>query len=205
MTGTDFVREVVALRTVGDYDGARRHWQAFNKGREDSIQARFDELVERAYADVCAALSGAEALVTHGNVDRPDVLRRHLPESAHYVDGEVVEVEGHKIGFAGGGMPALGIPGEVSEEAMARKLEEIGPVDILCSHVPPAVAPLSRDVIGGRQKGSVALRDYLETQRPAYHYFGDVHQPQATRWRYYDTECVNVGYFRATGRATRHR
>jgi hypothetical protein len=35
------------------------------------------------------------------------------------------------------------------------------------------------------------------------HLFGDVHQPQASRWRIGRTQCVNVGYFRATGRVFR--
>jgi len=33
------------------------------------------------------------------------------------------------------------------------------------------------------------------------HFFGDVHQPQASTWRIGSTRCRNVGYFRATERA----
>ncbi|MDH3398902.1 MAG: metallophosphoesterase, partial [Acidimicrobiia bacterium] len=85
------------------------------------------------------------------------------------------------------------------------KLDRLGPVDILCSHVPPAVAALSTDVITGRVEGSsVAILRYLGRHQPAFHYFGDIHQPQASRWRVGGTRCVNVGYFRATRRAIRH-
>jgi Icc-related predicted phosphoesterase len=77
-------------------------------------------------------------------------------------------------------------------------------VDVLCTHVPPAVTPLAKDVVGGREKSFGAILDYLERHQPAYHYFGDIHQPQAVRWRIGVTECRNVGYFRATGRAVRH-
>ncbi len=204
VAGRDFVADIVRLRTAGKADEARARWKSFASGNETEVRARFDESVEQAYAEVCAALQGCRAYVIHGNVDRPDVLKRHLPPEASYVDGEVVTIGELRVGLVGGGMPALGIPGEIDENEMAAKLDAIGDVDVLCTHVPPAVAPLSRDVIGGRQKGSGAIRDYLSSRRPGYHYFGDIHQPQATSWRYEATRCVNVGYFRATGRAVRH-
>jgi hypothetical protein len=59
-------------------------------------------------------------------------------------------------------------------------------------------------VVGGRLKESPAVLDYLLEHRPRWHYFGDIHQPQATTWRVGDTNCVNVGYFRATRRPVRH-
>jgi Icc-related predicted phosphoesterase len=63
---------------------------------------------------------------------------------------------------------------------------------------------LSRDVIGGRLKESESIRAHVEATGPRWHYFGDIHQPQATRWRLGPTTFVNVGYFRATGRPVRH-
>ena len=88
---------------------------------------------------------------------------------------------------------------------MAAKLEQLGRVDVLCTHVPPAVPPLASDVIGGRYKGSGPVLAYIERHRPGFHYFGDVHQPQASSWRIGTTLCRNVGYFRATGRPMVHR
>jgi Icc-related predicted phosphoesterase len=118
----------------------------------------------------------------------------------------VVEIEGHEVGFVGGGAPTpLGVAGEVSEDEMAEKLERIGPVDILCSHLPPSIGALHTDVITGRVEGSsAAILRYLAKHQPAFHFFGDIHQPQASRWRVGRTRCVNVGYFRATRRAVRH-
>jgi len=116
----------------------------------------------------------------------------------------VVEIEGWGVGIVGGGMVGIGTPGEITEDQMAERLAALGPVDVLCTHVPPAIGPLSRDVIGGRQKGSDAIVAYLERATPRYHYFGDIHQPQATSWRVGVTECRNLGYFRATGRAIHH-
>jgi Icc-related predicted phosphoesterase len=204
VAGPEFVAEVVRLRTIGDFEQAGRRWKEFSRGREEELRVRFDRLIEAAYEDICAALGGGRGFVIHGNVDRPDTLRDHLPDGFRFVDGAAFDIDGHRVGFAGGGMPALGIPGEVDEEQMAAKLQAIGEVEVLCTHVPPAYRALANDVVGGRQKGSVAVRDYLERVRPPFHYFGDIHQPQATRWRIATTTCINLGYFRATGRAVRH-
>lgn len=203
--GRPFVAELVRRRTGGDFTGAAELWSEAAAGRGDQLRTAFDERIDAAYAEVCAALDGAEAYVTYGNVDRPDLLRHHLPTSARFVDGDVVEIEGMQVGIVGGGAVSLGTPGEVSEADMAAKLAALGPVEILCTHVPPAVPALARDVIGGRAKWFTAVLDYLVAHRPTHHYFGDVHQPQALTWRIADTRCRNVGYFRATGRPARHR
>jgi Icc-related predicted phosphoesterase len=205
VAGRDLVAATVALRAAGREDEASARWRAFAAGRESEIRARFAALTRDAYAAAGAALEGCEAYVTYGNVDRPDLLRAALPEGVRFLDGEAVEIGGLRVGLVGGGSPSrLSTPGEVAEEAMAAKLARLGEVDVLGSHVPPAVGPLSSDVIGGRVKGSEALLRYLEEAGPAFHYFGDVHQPQATSWRIGATTCVNAGYFRATGRAVRH-
>lgn len=204
VAGKDFVAEMSRLREAGDRDGSRRLWNEFREGREDEIAARYDGLIDAAYDRVHDALRGCEAYVTYGNVDRPRSLEAALPDSARFVDGVVVEISGLKVGFAGGGVRALGVPGEVSDVEMAAKLDDLGPVDMLCTHVAPAVRPLSKDVIGGRIKESPAVLDYILRYQPRWHYFGDIHQPQASRWRVGATTCINVGYFRATGRAVRH-
>lgn len=204
VAGRELVGELVRLRTAGDFAGASAVWHRFAAGRETELQRTFEVHVGDAYVEVCAALEGAEAYVTYGNVDRPDLLVEMLPAGCRFVDAEVVEIAGIRVGFAGGGAPSLGTPGEVTEAAMADKLDALGPVDVLCTHVPPAVTPLAKDVIGGREKSFAAILDYLERHQPRYHYFGDIHQPQAVSWQVGSTRCRNVGYFRATGRALRH-
>ncbi len=205
VSGREFVVEMVRLRTRGDFRAAGELWRSFSTGREAELRRKYDDLVQAAYRDICSGLDGATGYATYGNVDRPDVLRSHLPTGMRFVDAEVVEIDGLGVGFAGGGMKSpLGVAGEVTEEEMEAKLAAVGPVDVLCTHVPPMVGPLTKDVIGGREKGSLALLEYLERHQPSHHYFGDIHQPQASVWRIGRTVCRNVGYFRATGRAVRH-
>ena len=92
----------------------------------------------------------------------------------------------------------------MSDDAMSSMLEALGPVDVLCTHVPPAVRPLRTDVVTGREeRGSAPVREYIERVQPRFHLFGDVHQPQASTWRLGHTRCANAGYFRATGRFLR--
>jgi hypothetical protein len=66
------------------------------------------------------------------------------------------------------------------------------------------VEPLASDVVGRTRKASKEILEYLLEARPAFHFFGDIHQPQATTWLVGTTRCINVGYFRATGRALHH-
>ena len=202
--GRDLVQEVLHLRRQGGPGAANQRWQAWALGREEEISQRYDALVRAAYQEVAEALQGAEAYVTHGNADRPRLLRACLPPGVRYVDGEIVEIDGLRVGIVGGGPHVLGVPGEVPDEGLADRLAGLGPVDVLCTHAAPAVPQLSHDVIGGRCKHSPAVLDYLLTWAPRWHYFGDVHQPQAVSWRVGGTSCRNVGYFRLTGRAVRH-
>lgn len=204
VVGKDVVRQISTLRARRLRSEASDVWQAATAGRQDEINDSIRDLMAEEYRLVCAALAGADAYVTFGNVDRPDMLEEHLPPSAQYVDGETREIEGSIVGFVGGGIPRIGSAGEVEPNEMRAKLERLGPVDILCSHVPPDVQPLASDVIGRTRKASKEILDYLIEHQPAFHYFGDIHQPQATTWQVGSTRCINVGYFRATGRAVHH-
>jgi len=204
ISGKDLVDEFVRLRADEGTAAASGFWHQHWLGREDELRRRYREAAEASYREVCAALAGSRAYVTYGNVDRPDMLAGHLPEGVRFVDGEVVVIEGHRVGFAGGGLARIGTAGEITEEQMAAKLAALGPVDILATHVAPAVHALATDVIGGGEKGSAAVLDYIVEHQPPFHYFGDIHQPQATRWRIGRTLCTNAGYFRATGRPVRH-
>jgi Icc-related predicted phosphoesterase len=77
----------------------------------------------------------------------------------------------------------------------------LGPVDVLFTHIPPALPELTYDVLARRfEVGSRALLEYVREVQPRYHLFGHVHQPLASRTRIGRTECVNVGHFHGSGR-----
>lgn len=204
ITGAEFVNDWVSLRVAGRWDATQQMWHEFRDRHDpDELRQMFEDRVVAQYERVCAALEGAEAYVTYGNVDRPDLMREMLPAGVHFVDDEVIEIEGWTVGFAGGGLPSLNTPGEVATETMRTKLAALRGVDVLCTHVAPAVPELAGDVISGRAKGSQVLLEHLLADQPRFHYFGDVHQPRATHWRIASTQSINAGYFRATGRGVR--
>ncbi len=207
VVGRDAVREMIGLRIAKRWDDASALWRQAYAGSPEEFRASYLSAVEIAYADICPALEGSSAIVTYGNVDDPELLASALPPDTQFVgDSAVFKVDGIQVGIVGGGTATpLGVPGEVSDDEMARRLDSIGDVDVLCTHVAPAVGPLATDVLGGRYKGSTPVRAYVERHRPRFHYFGDIHQPQATTWRLGETVCRNIGYFRATGRATEHQ
>ena len=204
VAGKEFVAEVVRLRSNGDFTAAGELWRRHSRGREDEYRARYREAISAAYEEICEALRGVDAYVTYGNVDNPEVMQRYLPETARFVEADRIELDGQVFGIVGGGVTTINSAGEISDETMRQRLESIGRVDVLCTHVAPALQPLSADVMGGRAKGSTPVRDYIEEYQPGFHYFGDIHQPQAVTWRVGNTSCVNVGYFRATGRTVLH-
>ena len=205
VSGRGFTENLVRLRAAGDYEAVERLWQGFSGESKQQLRERYDKLIDSAYVDICSALAGVDvAYVTYGNVDHPSVMQKYLPARTHFIEADTIEIDGARVGLVGGGIITVGTPGEITEDQMANRLDSIGPVDILCTHVPPAIPALATDVLVGRTKGSVAVLDYLARARPSYHYFGDIHQGRATHWRYRATRCINVGYFRATGRAVHH-
>ena len=200
--GEQFGARVAGHRASGDYQAMRDAWGEVAGDRRDEVRAAITRGIEAQYASCQKALTGAVGFCTYGNVDNPELLAAVLPETMRFVDGEVHEIEGMTVGFVGGGISTpLAAAGEVTDEEMSRKLEKLGRVDVLCSHLPPQIDALCTDVITGRkERSSAPILDYVRTFQPRHHFFGDVHQPRDLTWRVGKTQCRNVGYFRATRR-----
>jgi Icc-related predicted phosphoesterase len=203
--GMEFARASATARGSGDYQRMRGLWLETVGDRIEEVREAIGDAIGAQYGKVSEVLKGGHGYVIHGNVDRPRLLADALPEGYEYVHGETREIDGVRFGFVGGGAATpLQAEGEVTDEAMAVLLAGLGEVDVLCTHVAPALDPLQTDVITGRaERGSAPLVDYIRASGPRLHLFGDVHQPQASRWRIGPTRCRNVGYFRATERAMR--
>jgi Icc-related predicted phosphoesterase len=163
-----------------------------------------------AYARSLFAAMTAPTYATPGNVDAPALWPEFAGRGVHILDGEVAKIGELRFGFAGG---ALLPPGAVlrsgatwrpylrTEEEFGTAVAGLGEVDVVCTHVPPAVPELTYDVVARRpERGSAALLDAIMRHRPRWSLFGHVHQPLAQRARVGRTECVNVGHFKRTGR-----
>jgi Icc-related predicted phosphoesterase len=200
--GEEAVLEMIAFRAQGKFDEARRAMAKRREGREEEVAATFMRLVHEAYAAVFDSLPGKTLLIL-GNVDTPYIARELAPPSVEFVDGQVVDIMGAKVGFVGGGLPTpLHIQGEIPEEEYNAKLDSLGVVDIVCSHVPPDLPELTYDTIAKRrERGSVHLLDYIREVQPARVYFGHIHQPLVSSMHLGKTHLINCGYFRRTSRA----
>jgi Icc-related predicted phosphoesterase len=201
------VEKVVTLRTAGRIEEARAVMRARAEGREHEVRTAIESRVVEQYEKVFTALPDPTYLIL-GNVDNPaivDRLARRTP-AVRCVDGSTVVLEEERFGFVGGALPSpLGVAGEITPEEMRRKIEAIGAVDVVCSHIPPAVPELCYDTRAGRpERGSDDLLEYLRDVQPRRAYFGHVHQPLVSAMHIGRTLCINVGYFRATGRAFPH-
>ncbi|MFD3571611.1 metallophosphoesterase [Streptomyces sp. NPDC058667] len=199
--GVENADRLVELRTARRFDEARdlgrRLWAALDVDRDTAIEAA----VRRQYAELFAAFP-TPTYATYGNVDIPRLWPDFARPGTTVLDGERVELGGLVFGFVGGGLRTpMRTPYEISDEEYAAKVEDLGDVDVLCSHIPPDVPELTYDIVARRfERGSRALLDAIRRTRPRYSLFGHVHQPLARRMRIASTECVNVGHFASTGR-----
>jgi Icc-related predicted phosphoesterase len=203
--GAEHARAYIALRTANRFDEARalstRAWAEIGVHDADERWTVMRALVRAQYEELFDAMP-TPALLTYGNVDIPDMWPDYLRPGHRVLDGEVTEIGGLRWGFVGGGLISpMRTPFEISPEAYAEKLDRLGPVDVLVTHIPPALPLLTYDVAARRfEIGSTAALEYVRTVQPRLHLFGHVHQPLAGRTRVGRTECVNVGHFHATGR-----
>jgi Icc-related predicted phosphoesterase len=170
------------------------------------------EVVREAIHDQYTRLFGALTAPTYatpGNVDAPDLWPQYAGDGVTVLDGETAEIGGLRFGFAGGALIPDGVllrrnpvwyPYLRTEAEFAAALDKLGAVDVLCTHVPPAVPDLTYDVLARRHEhGSTTMLEVIDRDRPKWSVFGHVHQPLARRTRIGWTECVNVGHFQRTG------
>ncbi|MDQ4126000.1 MAG: metallophosphoesterase [Actinomycetota bacterium] len=201
------VRQVVELRTAGKVEEARVVMRERSRGREEEIRAEIGRRVTQQYEEVFAALPDPTYLIL-GNVDNPMLAESFAgaKPAAHLLTAGVVALDGERFGLVGGALPTpLNVAGEVSHDEMRARVESLGEVDVLCSHIPPAVPELCFDTVSGkREQGSADLLEYIRDVQPRRAYFGHVHQPLVSVLTIGRTVCVNVGYFRATRRAFLH-
>jgi Icc-related predicted phosphoesterase len=198
--GQEAASAFINLRTAQQFDAARefsaRMWASIGGNPAEAI----NKAVQAQYAELFAAMP-SPAFLTYGNVDIPRMWADYLRAGHQVLDGESVEIGGLKFGFVGGGLRTVyRTPNELEDEVFAAKVEAVGPVDVLCAHIPPDIPELLFDTVAERmERGSKALLDAVRQTQPRYLLFGHVHQPLVTSVQIGRTRCVNVGHFRASG------
>jgi Icc-related predicted phosphoesterase len=198
--GAEAAAEFINLRTAQQFDEARqlssRLWASLSADPATMI----NEAVSAQYAELFDAMP-TPAYLTYGNVDIPRLWADHLRPGHRVLDGERTDIGGLTFGFVGGGLRTVyRTPNEIDDDVFAAKVEAVGPVDVLCSHIPPDVPELLFDTVAERmERGSQALLEAVRRNQPRYLLFGHVHQPLVEAVTIGQTKCVNVGHFRASG------
>jgi len=197
--GEQNAREYIDLRTAKRFDDARA-LSARLFAQHGNPASIFEQKIKNQYAELFAAMP-EPAYLTYGNVDVPRLWAGYVKPGHTVLDGGTALLGGWRFGFAGGGLFSVyRTPNEMSEEDFRAKLDAVGEVDVLCTHIPPAIPELLYDTVARRlEQGSEALLETIKRTQPRYALFGHVHQPLVRRTRIGNTECLNVGHFRATG------
>ncbi len=176
---------------------------------EGDYYARLEERVRSSYADFAAVLGriGCRAYVLYGNGDIPAALAESLDGVGNAaLAPQRVEIEGLQFGFVHGALysPFM-MPAEMDDEAYGERLDLLGRVDVLCTHIPPRMEEAVYDVVAGRPvEGSASLLAYVEERQPAFLYHGHVHQPAQRELRIGRTRVINVGYYKRQGYVHTH-
>lgn len=208
--GADNVCRFAALRRSGNLAEmgafARSLWESL-----DDPRAAVSDAVHQQYDRIFGVLSTLDVPVyaTPGNVDAPHLWAEYS-DGVTVLDGDAVDIGGLRFGFVGGALApptyrsrpgAAWRPYMRTADSFTAAIDDLGAIDVLCSHVPPADPLLTYDVVARRAElGAAGLRECIEKRRPRWSLFGHVHQPLAGRIRIGRTECCNVGHFQATER-----
>ncbi len=213
--GADRVRPFTTMRTRGDFAGLHAYNQQLWSTVADPARTITDIVADR-YQRVVEMLP-ENALVMLGNVDVAEVWAAVAPPRLQALDGTARTLGGHTFGFIGGGsgrpgavMRAGGSPWQpfvrsaADFEQAVQSVRQLGPVDVLCSHIPPKLGMLRYDTVPARlEMYGPGLLEYIDTEQPAYALSGHVHQPLTRRLRRGRTECINVGHFQRSARPFR--
>jgi len=204
------INETLDLIQNGDLEAARSIMTR-SAGSVPHLFAKVKEAADKTYAAVSAAIP-CPAHFIYGNVDFPETLRANLKANQQYHEADVLDIEGRRFGLVSGHPPgpfSFGMPGEVDKKVFALRLHQLGHVDVLCMHSPPAIDGMTYDVIAARdEEGSPDSLYFAKLHRPRLVLFGHIHRPRVAEFvdqtvsdapiRY-----LNVGCFRDTGRLLR--
>ena len=174
-------------------------------------------LIEEEYEKFSKAIP-CETYIIYGNDDYPDILREKVSGKAEVIESGIVKAQGIDVALVSG-MPAGDhvprFPGIVSAELYGRMLMELGPADVIITHIPPHEEGgrtdgkpdekrLTYDTIAKRNEpSSDAITKYINRHNPVYSFFGHVHNPGIESAEIARTQAVNLGFFRLKKEVTR--
>ena len=155
--GVEHARAYIEARTANRFDEARAMsdaaWAEIGVTDRHERWPILESMVRRQYESLFAAMP-SPANITFGNVDFPDLWPEYAREGHRIIDGDVIDVDGQRWGFVGGGLISpMRTPYEIDPAEYAAKLDTLGPVDVLFTHIPPHHPLSNYDVVARRFEG----------------------------------------------------
>jgi len=203
----DEILEALSLVARGRKELARHQIREAAGGTPEKLR-RVRELARESYLEFFDSIP-CKCFLLYGNIDDPGLLGEAAGGNAEIVEAGVISVAGERFGLVSGaphGPWTVGLPGEMDPGEYDRRVESLGPIDVLCTHYPPAVPELTWDTLANRdEEGSEKLLEYIDRHRPACHYFGHVHNPRISSLTRGPTRLVNAGFFKAHQTALIHK
>jgi Icc-related predicted phosphoesterase len=200
------VARVLELMASGDKELARTQIREAIGGIPEKSE-RVREKIAASYTEFFESIP-CRCYMLYGNTDGPLVMEHLIAGPAELVECGVVEIEGQTFGMVSGapqGPWNAGLPGEMDSERYDEMVDSLGPVDVLCTHYPPAIPDLTWDTLAKRDEaGSEALLAFIDRYSPGFHYFGHVHSPLEECCLRGETRVVNAGFFRQRKTALVH-
>ncbi|HSY00240.1 MAG TPA: metallophosphoesterase family protein, partial [Streptomyces sp.] len=133
--GAENATRLVELRTARRFEEARELGARLWAGVGEERSAVIEKAVRKQYAELFAAFP-TPTYATYGNVDMPLLWPEYAGPGTTVLDGERVEIGGRVFGFVGGGLRTpMRTPYEIGDEEYAAKIEAVGEVDVLCTHI----------------------------------------------------------------------
>jgi len=203
----DEIIQVLTILARGKGELVRKQIREAAPGSPQKYE-KLSELIVDSYRRLFESIP-CRCYMIYGNTDDPQVMREMAGDGVEVIEAGVVELDGQRFGFVSGsprGPFTIGLPGEMPTEKYQQLISSLGPVDVLCTHYPPAVEGITWDTLADRDEvGSDALVAYIEEHSPAHHYFGHVHHPRLAEAEFGSTRLANAGLFREHRTAMVHR
>jgi len=199
----EVIKNVLDLISLQKLNEAKKLMADYSFEQEELFKT-LTRMSHQQYEKLFAGLH-CQVYLIWGNVDFPDVLKKHLKPNTHLVENSVIEIDKKRCGLVSGSPQmrySFGMPGELTREEYRKQLYSLDPVDHLFVHAPPAIRDLTFDVLANRdEEGSIDLLSYIDAYKPKTVHFGHVHNPIKSFLRYNDAaDLINVGHFRQTNK-----
>lgn len=203
---TEEITAALELLARGEKDVVRKQIRQIVDGKPGGNR-KVRKLIVESYDRFFESIP-CRCFMLYGNTDDPQLMGSYCNDGVELIEAGVRRIDGQRFGFVSGsprGPWTVGLPGEMEAQRYDRLVESLGPVDVLCTHYPPALPQLTWDLVAGRDEvGSTSLLAYIDRNEPSYHYFGHVHNPRENSLVRGSTRLLNVGYFKRKHEALVH-